>query len=265
VVITTKSGRQKRKGLEVTYNTSVNWEQIASTPTYQTKYGQGSNNVYNGGFIGNWGAPFGQHVAGINSQYGTDYPVIDSVPHPLVTTGYAAPRYSDVFPEFFTTDANGNKVPVNVPYRNYDFINDFFQTGQVFENAVSINSGGANGGLSATVAHMRNQGIVPNANSGRTTLGFGGNTKLANGLIVSGSVNYVNTTQSNPPINGSIFEDAWYAGASEGSIFARLFICHATTTSWNTLSRTQLMGRMYSIEHSTIHVGWLKTTAIRAM
>jgi TonB-linked SusC/RagA family outer membrane protein len=231
VVITTKNGAKARKGLEVTYSTSANWEKIASLPDYQDKYGQGSNNIYNGGFIGNWGAPFSGSVKDINAQYGTDYAELDSVPHPLVSTTYAAPRYSDVFPEYFQKDADGefilnaagNKVPVNVPYRNYNFIPEFFNTGTVLEHAISINSGGPTGGISATMSTMKNKGIVPNAGSGRTSLGLGANSKLANGLIVSGSMNYVNTTQYNPPINGSIFESGWYGGAEEGSIFARLF------------------------------------------
>lgn len=230
VVINTKAGKKNRKGLEVTYNSSVSWEKIAGLPDYQSKYGQGSNNVYNGGFIGNWGAPFGAYAEQINSQYGTDYPKIDSVAHPLVSLGYTKPRYSNVFPEFFQhdasgnfiLDANGNRIPVKVPYRNHDFVNEFFETGLLTENSLTINAGGDNAGISATASRMDNKGIVPNAKSSRTALGIGGSGKLANGLVVSGNVNYVNTTQENPPSNGSIFESGWYGGAAEGSIFARL-------------------------------------------
>ena len=49
VVITTKSGSKKtRKGLEVSYNSSFQLEQISGIPDYQNVYGQGSNQVYNG-------------------------------------------------------------------------------------------------------------------------------------------------------------------------------------------------------------------------
>ncbi|NUQ25035.1 MAG: SusC/RagA family TonB-linked outer membrane protein [Saprospiraceae bacterium] len=240
VVITTKTGAKKRKGLEVTFNSSFQLEQISGIPDYQNVYGQGANQVYNGGFIGNWGAPFASEVDRINSTYGTDYSSTISyysaggqtyaypdgtVPHPLVSTGYAAPRYSSVFPEFFEDDPNvpGAKRPVPVPYTYHDNVENFFGDGRLWENSLSINAGGDNSSISATVSRMDNKGIVPNAESSRTTLSFGGTSRLSNGFVVSGNVNYVNTAQSNPPINGSIFESGWYGGAAEGSIFARLF------------------------------------------
>lgn len=240
IVVTTKTGAKKRKGLEVTYNSSFQVEQLSGIPDYQTVYGQGANQVYNGGFIGNWGAPFADQVDRINSVYGTDYSKTISyyssggqtfaypdgtVPHPLVSTGYAQPRYSNVFPEFFEDDPNvpGSRRAIPVPYKSFDFVDQFFGDGKLYENSLSINAGGDNSSISATVSRMDNKGIVPNSESSRTTLSFGGNSRLANGLVVAGNVNYVNTTQQNPPINGSIFESGWYGGAAEGSIFARLF------------------------------------------
>lgn len=69
IVVTTKTGAKKRKGLEVTYNSSFQVEQLSGIPDYQGVYGQGANQVYNGGFIGNWGAPFADQVDRINSVY----------------------------------------------------------------------------------------------------------------------------------------------------------------------------------------------------
>lgn len=235
VVITTKTGAgNKRKGLEVTYNSSYQAEQLSGIPDYQNVYGQGANQVYNGGFIGNWGAPFAEHVDRLNAQYGTSYSKVivpgypeGTVPHPLVSLGYTTPRYANVFPEFWEDKNNNGRYDsgeaIPVPYRPYDFIEEFFNQGNLWENSLSINAGGDKSAISTTVSRMDNQGIVPNSKSSRTTLSFGGNSQLTNGLVVSGNVNYVNTTQANPPINGSIFESAWYGGAAEGSIFSRLF------------------------------------------
>jgi TonB-dependent SusC/RagA subfamily outer membrane receptor len=59
IVITTKASKKRSaKGMEVTFNTSASVEKIAGLPVYQDVYGQGSNQIYNGGFIGNWGSPF---------------------------------------------------------------------------------------------------------------------------------------------------------------------------------------------------------------
>lgn len=226
VVITTKTGtRNTRKGLEVTYNSSYQLEQISGIPEYQNVYGQGSNQVYNGGFIGNWGSPFPEHVDRLNATYGTNYSKVTTpgypegtVPHPLVSGGFAAPRFASVFPELL--DASGKAIAV--PYRPYDIIGNFFEEGSLWENSLNISAGGPDASLNAVISRMSNEGIVPNSEAGRTSLSFGGNAKLANGLTLNGNVSYVSTTQATPPTAGSIFGGN-FSGTSDGSIFTRLF------------------------------------------
>ena len=60
IVITTKSGngRASAKGLEVSVNASVNFEQVSNLPDYQTRYTQGNNFKYVDGNFGTWGASF---------------------------------------------------------------------------------------------------------------------------------------------------------------------------------------------------------------
>lgn len=226
VVITTKTGgKNARKGLEVTYNSSYQLEEISGIPDYQNVYGQGSNQVYNGGFIGNWGSPFADQVDRLNAAYGTSYSKVivpgyaeGTVPHPLVSGGFAVGQnFPSVFPQLL--DANGKAIAV--PYRPYDIIEDFFDTGKMWENSLSISAGGADASLNAVISRMNNDGIVPNSTSGRTSLSFGGNAKLVNGLNLSGNVTYVNTEQANPPSGGSLFGGNSFS--SEGSIFTRLF------------------------------------------
>ncbi|MEQ9439669.1 MAG: SusC/RagA family TonB-linked outer membrane protein [Cyclobacteriaceae bacterium] len=226
VVITTKSARKNaKKGLEVTYSGSFNVEEISTIPDYQNVYGQGSNQLYNGGFIGNWGAPFANQVDRINAAYGTNYSkvIVDGypegmVPHPLASTSFAVGQgYPAVFPEFL--DADGN--PIAVPYQPYDIIGGFFEQGRLMENSINITAGSETATLTGGFSRMDNQGIVPNAESSRTSLNFGGNGQLANGLFISGNVSYVNTSQSSPQSGGSFFGD--YTTAVSTSIFERLF------------------------------------------
>ncbi len=227
VVVTTKTGgKSTRKGLEVTYNSSYQIEEVSGLPDYQNSYGQGSGQNYNGGFIGNWGAPFSTEVDRLNGQYGTAYNKVivngypeGTVPHPLVSTGFAlAQGYDKVFPNLL--DANGRAIAV--PYRPYDIVGGFFETGKMWENSLSISAGGKEAGLNAVISRMTNEGIVPNAGASRTSLSFGGNANLANGLKVSGNVTYVNTTQQTPPTAGSIVGGNSFT-ATDGSIFTRLF------------------------------------------
>ena len=249
VVITTKTGKKNRKGLEVSFNSSTSVEKVANLPEYQNKYTQGSGQNYNGGFIGNWGAPFPEYVDQINQEnyggeqrykkvYATGY-AEGTVPHPLTGVPFGAARYRSVFPELM----DGTRA-LAIPLKSYDFIPAFFNDGLLTENALSFNAGGDNTGLSATISRMDNRGIVPmynekalggptdtpndfggknwsQANATRTSLSFGGNAKLANGLMINGNVNYVNTTQETPPVAPSYFSD--YGSQGDASLFSRLF------------------------------------------
>jgi TonB-linked SusC/RagA family outer membrane protein len=250
VVITTKTGKKNRKGLEVTFNSSSSVEQVSNLPEYQNTYTQGSGQNYNGGFIGNWGAPFPDQVDRINQQnFGGEprYSKVNAtgyaegtVPHPITGVAFGAARYRSVFPELM----DGTRA-VAIPLKSYDFIDAFFNDGLLTENALSFNAGGENTGLSATISRMDNRGIVPmykekalgsatdkpndwggenwtQANASRTSMAFGGNAKLANGLSLSGNVNYVNTTQETPPVAPSFFND-YGTSVGDASLYSRLF------------------------------------------
>ena len=226
IVITTKSGtKSAKKGIEITYNTSYSTEKISSIPDYQNVYTQGSNQNYNGGFIGNWGTAFPSEVDRLNAELGFNrysktivagYPE-GTVPHPLVGVPYTAARFKSVFPQFL--DANGLAIPV--PLQPYNIIGGFFREGKVVENSIQINSTGDKTSLNAGVSRTTNDGIVPNSNTTRTNLTFGGNAQLTNGFIISGNVNYVRTTQQSPQSGASYFAD--YGSGSSGSIYDRLF------------------------------------------
>lgn len=238
VVVTTKAGKKNsRKGLEVTYNGSMNFEELSGIPDYQDVYTQGSNQVYNGTFIGNWGAPFPDHVDEINAKYGTNYTKIygaypDGKPYP---EGYAPNPINiynpNVFPEFvqqYTRTDNGQTVNVSAPYKiePHDIIGGFFKQGRLWENAIQISSGGERANINAGFSRMDQEGIVPNSTADRTTLSFGGNGELVNGLSIAGTVNYVNTNQQSPQSGGSAFNDYFsqngsFIGAT--SIYSRLF------------------------------------------
>ena len=226
IVITTKSGsKTAKRGLEVTYNGSYSVEKISTIPDYQNTYTQGSNQNYNGGFIGNWGTVFPSEVDRINGQLGFNrysktivagYPE-GTVPNPVVGVPYTAARFKSVFPELL--DDKGLALPV--PLQPYDIIGGFFKQGRVVENGVNISTTGDKTSLNAGISSTRNDGIIPNSNTQRTSLNFGGNATLQNGLGISGNVNYVNTQQQSPQSGASFFTD--YSSGSSSSIYDRLF------------------------------------------
>lgn len=237
ILITTKAGKKTNKGLEVTYQSSYAAERVGRLPNYQDVYAQGSNQNYNGGFIGNWGAPFPQYVDQLNQQYyggsqryskiyAPGYPE-GTIPHPMTGIPFTINNgYQNIFPEFMEDDPNkpGSKRAQAIPLQPYDFLSDFFNTGNLVENSLSVATGDANRSLTTTVSRMDNSGILDNSGASRTTVSFGGNTTLANGLTVTGNVNYVNSTQKSPPIAPSYYTDYGTTSGNDGaSIYSRLF------------------------------------------
>ena len=233
VVITTKSGSKNlKKGMEVNYASSYSNEKISSVPDYQDKYTQGSNQNYNGGFIGNWGAAFPDYVDQLNEQLGVKYytktyslfrngpnkgkPFQDGfAENPLALRNA---NFCQLYPDL--CDADGNGLPYEI--KAHDNIGGFFKTGHLIENSVNISSTGEKTSLNAGVSRMTNQGIVENLKSSRTTLNFGGSATLANNLTINGGVQYINTTQDSPPLGAGFYTD--YGGfGNEGSIYGRLY------------------------------------------
>jgi TonB-linked SusC/RagA family outer membrane protein len=233
IIVTTKAAKKgSRKGMEVNFASSLNFEQISGIPDYQDVYTQGSNQVYNGAFIGNWGAPFADHVDAVNAANGTNYGKSFGVYTAGPQSGQQYPEgtgphpYATRYPTLTQfQDANGQ--PLAVPIVPHDIVGEFFKTGRTTENAVTISNGSEKMNMNVTASRMDNQGMIPNSGATRTALSFGGNGQLENKLIISGNVNYVNTTQYSPPSGASAFNDYFSspdgAFAGSGSIYARLF------------------------------------------
>ncbi|GAB3491810.1 SusC/RagA family TonB-linked outer membrane protein [Spirosoma knui] len=194
IIVTTKAGkRQSRKGLEITYNTGYSMETVAGLPDYQTSYGQGTNFDYRSGVFGSWGPAY----QGIPSLI----PTRATIPHPLTTNN----RYpSSIFPQFYQADG----TPIQIPYQSYAQSNakNFFRTGSVFENALSVSTGSEKGNFTAGISRTGNKGVVPENQITRTAVNIGGNAQLDNKFYLSGALNYVNTDQVSPQVtaaNGS--------------------------------------------------------------
>ncbi|MDW7694737.1 SusC/RagA family TonB-linked outer membrane protein [Flammeovirgaceae bacterium SG7u.111] len=193
IVITTKAGRKgTKKGFEIAVNSSYSVEEVSNLPEYQTQYTQGNNFKYVDGNFGTWGAtfdtsnPMWEHPLNANTLVGTDAEGRPLVKHPY-------DRYPTRFPEL---------VDATVPLQAYNTPKDFFQTGHVAETGVTISGGGEKANITTGISYMKNVGIVPNNEATRIGLNIGGNAELDNGLIISGTINYVKTDLTSPPMAG---------------------------------------------------------------
>jgi TonB-linked SusC/RagA family outer membrane protein len=184
IIITTKSGSAARskKGMEVTYSSSISRETIANLPEYQNEYGAGTLFTY----------------ANSNGSWGEAFRSRDSIP--------VWPNYKAAFPNMFTD---------SVAYRAYpNNVKDLFRTGKVYENSISVSSGNEKSSVSATGSFLKHLGYVPNSDFTRANISVGGMTRLENGLGVRGNMSYSKTTQ-----NGGFFGENQVSGAA--SSFAR--------------------------------------------
>ena len=191
IVITTKSGSASasRKGMEATYSTTYGIEKIANIPNFQNSYGTGSNFNYTAA-NGSWGPPF------IGER---PYASIDSIPH-----WYAG------------RPGMGDFDGVRVPYQAYpDNVEDFFETGSVFENSVSITGGNEKSVISVTLSQLNQQGFVPETEFLRHNISVGGKTTLANGLVIGGNLAYTRSSQE------GVLSGAPTATQGDASAFAR--------------------------------------------
>ena len=194
IVITTKSGTNKlsKKGLEITYNTSYSAENIASYPDFQNKYGAGSQQVY-ANANGTWGPAFGlgrtYNAAGgwVNSTA-----PVDSIP---LWVGYNT--YAANFPGL--ASQYGLRANGNVAYRAYpDNVKNFFRTGNVYENSISITGGGPKASVTSVISRTDQQSFFPGSSFKRTNVSIGGNTTLENGFVIGANLAYTNTIQDSP-------------------------------------------------------------------
>ncbi len=197
IVITTKSGRgRSQKGLEVSVNSSYSLEDIANLPDYQMRYANGNNFLLVNGNFGTWGASFD-----INDP---EWQVADNAN--LLTDAEGNPYTSGqpymLHPYNNTAEGRAVLSDVYVPFKATNNAEEFFQTGFVLENSVSISGGDQKANFIAGFSRLENEGIVPENQVERIGFNAGGNVQLDNGFFVSGSINFVRSELSGPPTSG---------------------------------------------------------------
>ena len=186
LMITTKSGANRAKKLEVTLSSTATLSSVLKLPTFQNEYGQGymSGSATSAGYVTgiddasdnfSWGAPFtgqvqpwGQKIDGVNQM-----------------KPYSA-------------------LPNN--------IKDFFSTGFAIDNNVGISSGNDNSSFFLSLNSLNSNSIYPGNHDTYDKYGvrFNGKTKLANNFTASINFNY-NKIQANTPSNGQNANGIWNA------------------------------------------------------
>ena len=179
ILITTKSGQKKDKGLGITYNSNISIDQVNRWPDYQFEYGEGRTDKY---------YSYG------NSEDGTNTST-------TVAAGRAfGPKFNGQM--YFQYDPNtpDNKPTQRTPWvAQDDYISGFFRTGLTISNGISIEGGGDRGAARLSITHLKNQWILPNTGFERINAALSVNQKISNRLKINGKVNYTNKKSDNLP------------------------------------------------------------------
>jgi len=182
IIITTKSGVRKDKGIGVTINSNFSVEQINRYPDYQFEYGEGRTSKY--------------------------YSYLDSEDGPNTATTVAAgrawgPKFDGQSYFQYNPDAADGKPTVRTPWvANKDYISGFFQTGTTFSNSVSLEGGTEKGSARLSLTHMKNKWIIPNTGFERLNAALSVSQKISDRLKINGKVNYTNKKSDNLPMAG---------------------------------------------------------------
>ncbi len=180
ILITTKSGSGS-KGKEkilVDFSQTVYTNTVANLPEYQNKYGQGGDNNFVGGNIGNWGAAFSE---------------IDFVPHPYAN--------NPAFPEFANVQVPYKAAPNNVK--------NFFKTGIGTVTSINISTSQEKTSFNLSAGYTDETGIIGDNDLKRFNLGVGGSAQLTDKLDVSATFKY-STRKRNSQNGSGIFDILLY-------------------------------------------------------
>ncbi|MBP2283184.1 TonB-linked SusC/RagA family outer membrane protein [Flavobacterium sp. CG_23.5] len=190
IVVTTKKGTQNSK-MTVSLTSSVDFQTVSFLPERQTKYGQG------------W-------------AYGYDFkfptatdPRNNSVQFSPYENGAWGPAFNN--PAF-----SGTIVPVGLPQADGRFIirewkslgsdniKDFFRTGTILQNGITINGGNEDGYSLLSVNRQTTDFVVQGDGLKRNSFLFKGGKKMGN-FTVDANINYIN--QSVTQTDSDLFDD----------------------------------------------------------
>lgn len=185
LIITTKSGVKRNKGIGVTLNSNYSLNDILRWPDFQHEYGQGTGTAIkpNNELYYSYGASAdGASTGGTSSAFGPRF------------NGQSYFQYDPL-----TGGQSSTRLPW-VPYTNN--VKDFWRTGSTITNSVSFDGGNDVATARASITHSKNQWIMPNTGYERITAALSLNYKLSQKLKISSKINFTNKTSDNLPATG---------------------------------------------------------------
>ena len=194
IMITSKSGSRKQKGIGVTFNSNSSVDDVLKWPDYQYEFGQGvqtyalgaAGTEYDGSLYYSYGkTPDGKNAStsGTSSSYG--------------------PRF-DASKLYYQFDPITQKQGIEkTPWVAYpDNRKGLFRTGYNLINSIAIESQGDKGSIRASVTTTKNEWILPNTGFNRVVASLSASYQISKQLKLVGRTNYTNRKTDNTPAIG---------------------------------------------------------------
>jgi len=185
LLITTKSGARKEKGLGISYSSNISVQDVLKWPDFQYEYGQGTGKARNaaGEFYYSYGVtPDGASTSGTSSAFGPKF------------NGQSYYQYDP------TLQAAGTTKTPWVPYRNN--VTGFWRTGSTITNSISLDGSSDNSSGRIALTHSKNEWMMPNTGFERVTASTSFSSKISEKIKISGKANYINKKSDNVPGTG---------------------------------------------------------------
>ena len=187
ILITTKNAKGK-KGLGVTINSNITFDETLRMPQWQDKYGQGNNGTFE--FRNGAGAGVSD---GVDESWG---PEMDKG---FMTTQFDSPRSESGF-RGGDLNAPASSTITKTPWVSRpNNIDEFFQTGITRSNNFSIEGSNEKSNVRLSYTNLDQSGIIPNTDLKRNTLSMNGGINVTDKLTVNSTFNYQNTDSGNRP------------------------------------------------------------------
>lgn len=190
IMITTKKGKTGKNGVEVSFNSSNQFQAgYLKLPEAQTMYGMGWNGQY---------AYKDGRGGGLYDDYGYVYGPKLNQPDPSTPSGFVE------LPQFNSPidPVTGDPVPLPWITRSESNLKKFLRNQLLTTNNISIAGKHENGDYRISLTHLYQKGQVPNTHVNATTASMAGSLKLSDKLKVEATLSYNKQYSPNYPTTG---------------------------------------------------------------
>ena len=202
IVIETKDGKIK-KGLGISFNTSLFVDSAFRLPNFQNQYGQGNSGAFE--YVDGLGGGINDNITyswGPQLDAGILIPQFDS---PVELANGTSVRGGD------TSLYSGLPITATPFISHPDNLKDFYKTGITTINNISISDGFETGNYRLSFTDLRSESIIPGVNLDRQTVATKLNFKPSQKTEINTAISYINSNSDNRPSNGYGSENVNYS------------------------------------------------------